>query len=298
MIKIQRPSILNDVAAFIARLNSYQEHHIGYCGKKLDDIYNTLEENFGDVPARDAFFIATEGNKIVGACGFDADIERGRAEVWGPFIDHVNSMEIAKMLWETMIVEIPDPIQTIYLFPERRNETVIKLANTLSFDFVSKETILTCTNQSFRGIGNDNVITLSSEHYSFLVELHDQIFPDTYLSGEEMVKEISEQSIAFGVVDKDSNLLGYLYAEAEPEFGEGSIEFFGVNPASRNKGVGSSLLAKGVEWLFTFPSIEKVSLCVESDNTSAIRLYRSIGFEIEHQLTFYEKKLVSPLATY
>ena len=291
MIKIQRHPKLADVAAFISRLNSNLEYHIGYCGKKMDEIFNTLEEDFGDIPARESFFIATESDKVVGVCGFDADIERGKAEIWGPFVDHVDALLVSNMLWESIITVIPSTIQNVSLFPENHNKTVVDLANRLSFQPISKETILTCSKLSFREITNDNVIPLISEHYSSLVKLHNQIFPNTYLTGNEMVEELSETSTAFGAVDEDSNLLGYLYAEAEPEFGEGSIEFFGVNPLFRNKGVGSSLLAKGLEWLFTFPSIEEVTLCVQSDNSKAIRLYKRLGFQIEHQLTFFEKTL-------
>lgn len=81
MISIQRHPKLTVVAEFIARLNSNSEHHIGYCGIQVDEIINTLEKDFIDIPAKDAFLIATENNKIIGVCGFDADIERGHAEI-------------------------------------------------------------------------------------------------------------------------------------------------------------------------------------------------------------------------
>ncbi|MBO0994461.1 GNAT family N-acetyltransferase [Bacillus sp. SD088] len=195
------------------------------------------------------------------------------------------------MLWDSLIVKIPETIKTVSLFPEKNNKVVIEFAKALSFEFGSNETILACTKQCFEGVNNDNVITLSSEQYSSLVKLHNQLFPNTYLTGNEMVEGLSDTSTVFGVVDEHRNLLGYLYAEAEPEFAEGSIEFFGVALASRNKGVGSSLLAKGLEWMFSFPSIEAVTLCVQSDNTKAMRLYSRLGFNIEHELKFFEKDL-------
>ncbi len=106
-----------------------------------------------------------------------------------------------------------------------------------------------------------------------------------------MVRGLHEESVALGVVDKNRNLLGYLYAEAEPKFAEGSIEFFGVISSSRNKGIGAALLASGLQWLFSFPTIDEVSLCVQSDNLKAIRLYKSLGFQVEHELTLFEKSL-------
>lgn len=295
MIKIQKHPNLSDVASFIARLNLKSQHHIGYCGKKADEILHTLEENFGDVPAKDAFLIATEHNKMIGVCGFDADIERGTAEIWGPFVDHIDALQVSKILWESLSTQFPKTIQSVRLFPENDNKMVIDFAKVFSFDTVSKETILKCSKQSFSSIKNDEVITLSSNHYSSLIKLHNQLFPNTYLTGTEMVEGLNEKSIVFGVLGKCGNLLGYLYGKADPEYGEGSIEFFGVSPSSRNKGIGSSLLARGLEWLFSFQSIEEVTLCVNSDNTKAIRLYLKLGFQIDHQLTFFEKRLKAPM---
>ncbi|ASN03829.1 GNAT family N-acetyltransferase [Virgibacillus necropolis] len=86
-------------------------------------------------------------------------------------------------------------------------------------------------------------------------------------------------------------LQGYLYAEAEPGFAEGSVEFFGVNPIARGGGLGSALLAKGIQWLFSFQAIEEISLCVSSDNEKAIHLYKKIGFKVEQELIVFEKSI-------
>lgn len=79
------------------------------------------------------------------------------------------------MLWKSIIKEIWNTIKTVSLFPESDNNIVIEFAKALSFDFVSNETILTCTKQSFKGTNNDNVMTLV-EHYKSLVQLHNQLF--------------------------------------------------------------------------------------------------------------------------
>ncbi|WP_181351102.1 hypothetical protein [Thalassobacillus sp. CUG 92003] len=113
MVKIQQHSNLTDLATFIAQLNSHTEHHIGYCGKKAGKILNTLEEEFSDIPAYKTFFVAKEDNNIVGVCGFDADIKRGNAEVWGPFVDHPDALHVSKKMWRSMFEVIPNSIHTI-----------------------------------------------------------------------------------------------------------------------------------------------------------------------------------------
>jgi ribosomal protein S18 acetylase RimI-like enzyme len=49
----------------------------------------------------------------------------------------------------------------------------------------------------------------------------------------------------------------------------------------RGQGIGSSLLASGVAWAERCRALEKLSLAVFTENETAVRLYRSHGFEIE-----------------
>ncbi|MFD2751076.1 GNAT family N-acetyltransferase [Virgibacillus siamensis] len=285
---------LSVVADFIAQMNSLQENHIGYCGNKADEILSTLEEDFTDVPARDAFVLAMENNKVVGVCGFDADFERRSAEIWGPFVDKGSAFQVSNLLWKALNKKIPNVIQTVSLFPDNHNKMALNFATALGFSSVSEHAILTCTKRSLKGylkkMSDDNVSRLSESHYNSFVKLHDQIFPDTYLSGKEMLEGLDEEATVFGVVN-NGNLLGYVYAEADPNFGEGSIEFFVVDALAQGKGVGSALLAKGLQWLFSFPSVNETTLCVRSDNLKAIHLYKKVGFQVYHELTLFEKNI-------
>lgn len=291
MIKIQTQPNLNEVSAFIASLNRHPENHIGFCGKQQAEILHELEEDFTDVLAKDAFVMATEQDKIVGVCGFDADLERRDAEIWGPFVGNTNALQASKLLWQELVKIIPDVIHTVELFPNDNNKTVFDFALQSGFDFHSEQKVLTCTRYSLRGINDNTAIQIPKHHYNTLIKLHDKIFPKTYLSGREMVKELDKEFTVFGVIDKNENLLGYLYAEAYPKFADGSIEFVGVDPSARGKGVGSALLVKALQWLFSFQSIEEISLCVRSDSSNAIHLYKKVGFHVEYELTSFEKKL-------
>lgn len=181
-------------------------------------------------------------------------------------------------------------IKTVELFPNIHNEKIRDFAASYGFNEVSKETILTCTRQAFIARKDDAVIELTNYYSNSLTKMHDQIFPNTYLSGKEMLNALNDETAAFGMVE-GGDLLGYLYAEANPEFEEGSIEFIGVDPSARGKGVGSSLLSKGLKWIFSFPSIEEISLCVRSENSQAIHLYKKADFKTENELIFFEKDL-------
>lgn len=90
---------------------------------------------------------------------------------------------------------------------------------------------------------------------------------------------------------KDSGrLAGYVYAEAGPEFGDASIEFIAVDSTKRGKGYGRKLLTAAVKWLFSFDSINVITLCAAYDNPGAIKLYQSAGFQVEHRLHYFTKE--------
>ncbi len=90
---------------------------------------------------------------------------------------------------------------------------------------------------------------------------------------------------------KADELAGYIYVEAEPEFGEGNIEFFAVNELQRSKGIGKKLLIMGLKWLFLFDSISSIKLCVNLKNEKAINLYKKVGFKQKHQLSYFSKRI-------
>ncbi|RKQ17119.1 GNAT family N-acetyltransferase [Oceanobacillus bengalensis] len=82
-----------------------------------------------------------------------------------------------------------------------------------------------------------------------------------------------------------------MYVEAEPTYGEGNIEFFAVKESERGKGLGGQLLAVGLNWLFIFDTIDIITLCVNSSNEKAIRLYEQVGFKRKHELSFFTKEI-------
>ena len=93
------------------------------------------------------------------------------------------------------------------------------------------------------------------------------------------------------VVINHGILQGYIYVEAEPEFGEASIEFFTVESSEREKGIGKQLLMGALKWIFTFENIEAITLCVNSARTNAINLYKKVGFQHLHDMCSFTKRI-------
>lgn len=293
MIQIFKKPQLTEIARFIANVNSAPEHHVGFCGKKEEEILHTLKEDFGDIPAMDAFVLAIEDEKTVGVCGFDADMERGSAEIWGPFVNSKQAAKVTELLWTSLLSEMPTTIKTVELFPEKKNTSVLTLAKEFDFSHGSDQTILTCSKHTFmdKKVETETITSIQSNEYNPFIHLHDRLFPKTYLSGKEMIDQLGEASQVFIASDEEGRVIGYVYVEASPDFGEGSIEFLGVDTHSREKGIGTALLSKGLEWLFSFETIDEITLCVNSANEKAIHIYQKLGFHTEHELISYEKNL-------
>ncbi|WP_176555696.1 GNAT family N-acetyltransferase [Virgibacillus ndiopensis] len=279
---------INDAAAFIAQLNKYKAHHIGFCGTVTDEIINAINEDMTDVNFENCFVGAVEDGKLVGLIGLDIDFEDKSAELWGPFVDSLYDVRMALEMWGFIKEHILLSLERVVLFANKENKLAKSFAEKLQFEQKTDQYILTFSQEQLEHLPVKSKEELTEFDYDMFLNLHDNIFPATYYSGEEILKRISEMRKVFILKDK-GHIAAYVYVEADPDFGGGSIEFIAIDPVYRGKGYAKTLLATAVEWLFTFESITKITLCVAVDNKSAIGLYRSIGFQIEHELYYYSK---------
>ncbi|CAK7006288.1 GNAT family N-acetyltransferase [Tissierella sp. P1] len=279
---------IKKISDFIARLNRKEESHIAYCGDDSEEIENSLKEDITDIQFDKSFVIATEENKIVGVLGFDADMERNNAEIWGPFIEN-GKWSIATDMWDKMLQLIPKEIVTTSMFVNNKNYNCLKLADILGFSKNSEEIILEFKRSDLNNLDEVCLIELAVEDFESMKELHDKTFPNTYYDGEEIISRLNNHRKVF-VCKEAKELTGYIYVEAEPEFDEGSIEFFAVNESQRGKGIGCYLLTMALRWLFSFNSIDSINLCVNSKNEKAINLYKMAGFKEKHQLSYFIKR--------
>ncbi|WP_042221677.1 GNAT family N-acetyltransferase [Oceanobacillus manasiensis] len=278
---------IEEVSTFISKLNNREESHIGYCGTDQKEVAKYMQEEITDVPYFDSFVGAYENNQLVGVLGFDADLEDKSAEIWGPFINK-DKWDIVFSMWEKAISLLPKEIDSLEMFPNLKNTRVCQLARDLSFNKYSDETILVFSRSNSNKLEGNRLEELTPKHHHTMKQLHNEAFPNAYYDGEQIMKRLNENRKVF-VITKNEELSGYIYVEAEPEFGEASIKFFAVAPIVRGKGIGRQLLAGSLKWLFTFESMDSITLCVNSTNQNAINLYKKVGFQHQHDLISFTK---------
>lgn len=288
-IELMKYNEVNIVADFISEINKIEESNIGYCGKDSLEIAHALREDISDIPYNNSFLTVYEEGELIGVLGFDADLENNSAEIWGPFVKK-NKWDVVNTLWNKMIGLLPDEINSISMFPNKQNKQVLQLAKDLSFNRHSDQTILKFNRNRITELDAVSILELKEEYFTEMKQLHDKYFPNTYYSGQQIINRLNEERKVFIIVD-NSQLCGYIYVEAEPAYGEASIEFFAVKESERGKGIGSKLLTIALKWLFTIESIKSITLCVNSSNQNAISLYKKVGFQHIHELCFFTRNV-------
>lgn len=274
---------LEKIAEFMAVMNMRKENHIGYCGDNKEEILGTLQEDF--LSNKSLMFLSDE-KEIVAVLGVDLDIENKTAEIHGPFVDEKYGVNLALKLWNNILPLIPNKINKANIFFNYKNSLAMEFANSLNFNFKSNEFVLSLNREDRIENLSDGVRILKDDEKEEFIKLHDNIFPNTYYSGEMIVNKINSKNKVYIYKDKDE-IQGYVYVEVHPEAQQGNIEYLGVNPNFRGRGLGVSLLSMAIDFVFSHDVIMEIILCVNCDN-EAIKLYEKCGFKEKNFLKFYQ----------
>jgi len=111
---------------------------------------------------------------------------------------------------------------------------------------------------------------------------------------EEVYYEIYQSPIGKpdGVVllEREGLLTGYCWTHQEAYGKPGTINMVGVSRDAQGRGLGRAITAAGIDHLLSegAPSVE---LTVDGENTSAVRLYRRLGFSHRRVTRWYELRL-------
>lgn len=64
----------------------------------------------------------------------------------------------------------------------------------------------------------------------------------------------------------------------------GCLSQFYIKDSYRNKGIGSTLFNRSMEWLKSFQEINDIFIFVSNGNDSALNFYQSKGFKVSHDI--------------
>lgn len=287
-IRTARAGELIDLSEFVATLNGQSQHNISYFGTEAEDILSALRV-FIPSPA-ESVLVLQKADEIIGMFGFDADEVLGRAWLYGPLINMHSDMawhHWADALYSALTERIPPHISDWELVFDRNNQRGCEFALRHGFATAHEHLVLQL-DRAWVDLAGLSVMgaSLDETDYSAFVYLHNSLFPGTYYSGEEILNRLEKHSQVY-VYKEGGLLVGYCYAELTPQLGEGSIEFIGVAPEFRGRGIGFRLMGEIIQWMFGFRDVHRIELTVEASNKAAIQLYRKIGFNtLKHIVAF------------
>ncbi|MBM7587779.1 ribosomal protein S18 acetylase RimI-like enzyme [Bacillus pakistanensis] len=279
---------IEELAGFLAKLNGQPKHHIGYCGVTKKEIMNVLQNDFSDDPLEDSFFLVKEEGEIVGAIGFDIDHDDRSAEVWGPFISKADGWEeIAMKLW---MGSEPNrkSLNELHFFVNHQNERVSGFIKSLRARKKGEHKTFKINARQFSGASSEEIEELPTALNQAFIQLHNKVFPETYYTGEDILGRINQYNKVLALKGSHKELIGYVYVEIQPDQNEASLEYVAVTSSKRKFGYGTKLITAALETIFAYPSIKEVSICVNTDLSGAIRLYKRAGFYQIHSLLHYQ----------
>jgi ribosomal protein S18 acetylase RimI-like enzyme len=290
-ISLHSPINAEQLARFIEKMNTKQSTHVGYCGEEKNEILDALLNDFSDKELEDSFIVAYKEDRIVGAVGFDIDIDEKTAEVWGPFLEDGERWDdLAVSIWQqaSILLRMND-IKSVSFFLNQFNTVAIQFVSLLKGVCRGKHLILKASRKNHQ-LSNEHqkVSSVKPEQKSGFLKLHKQSFPNTYYHGDYIWDKLSDENQLLTAVAGNDDLAGYVYIEASPKHGEGRIEYIAVSKKHRKKGVGALLVKAALNRLFEHSSINEIVLCVNEENKKAVNLYTAAGFDVQQEMMLYQ----------
>jgi ribosomal protein S18 acetylase RimI-like enzyme len=278
------PSDMDALIAFIAQLNADPMHHIGYFDMEPRAIRTALDAVHP--PLTHGFRLAVDQHDLVGVLGVELDAELGRAWLLGPLLLASQPDSVADELFAALRPTIPSEIHEYELFCDAANQRCHRFAARHAIPLFTEAAILFFQRHQLAHVPQHRADELGEAHRLAFHQLHDDLFPRTYASAHHLLTKRSPYAKIFVIAD-DQQLYGYAAVKVDVDAGAGYIDYLGVTPAARQRGIGRHLLAAALHWMFSFPEVQRTDLTVDTSNAAARRLYASLGWEQERIMCGY-----------
>lgn len=275
-----RTAVLDDLpalAAFAERCQADPQRHCAYISDDATAIRDDIE-GVADWPT--ATLVALDdARNIVGWLLAETDPDMTRVWWWGPFVADTGTAEqtiVAGALLGRGLQNHPDHDQH-ELALDRGSTLLADVAEQL--DFVREEGSAALQLDDLARVeprSSSRIVAVADgdELADVVAALHDRIFPGTHSSGEMLLRDIDGEHAVFAAVERGS-AVGYVAVESQND-GSFYIDFLGVDPDHRARGIGRDLVAAALR---AAPDDRThAHLTVREGNAGARRLYASLGF--------------------
>jgi len=276
-----RPASDDDLAAMselASLLQADPARAIPYLGVEA----GAIEKEMTEVDWSSVSALALDGDRLAGWLVGDVDDELGRVFWLGPFLDAARWDEVADLLYAGCAKSLPTAIAEEEMAIDSRFDQFQRWATSRGFvpGVGSLALVLEADPEpagvEVRHVRDDDLATLGA--------LHEQLFPGTHTTGRRLVEDRDEDHLRL-VVEVDGSLAGYVAFDHQAD-GSGYLDFLGVAPEFRRRGLATALVRSAIATL-QGRGAAPIHLTVREDNHGARSLYASSGFT--------ETRLIRPL---
>lgn len=256
---------LSAAVSYVAGAQADPRRHVTYVGVEP----GSLVTEFTEVEAwPDRLLVALTGDTIAGV--LLADIDDDMRRVWwiGPWVD-------TEAVAVSLLSEARDRFGAHFdeeeLAPDSRNEVLRSTARRLGFVEETASSVL--SKLDLAAVAPSTTEPLAAASAETVAEVHDSIFAGTHTPGAKLVVASGTR---IRVAKLDGATVGYVAYEIQAD-GTGYIDYLGVTPDARRRGLARALVADACAELAN-DGVPAVHLTVRADAAGAVDLYRSLGF--------------------
>lgn len=259
--------------------NSRPQSRCAYCPSAAEDIQKEFEAMIKAPGCMVAGYFADE--KLVGVLGCFYNPDNGWVDFVGPFIDGGWNRDAAKGMVLFALSELVKAERFNFYF-NAKNKNCHDLMKLLPARRGDNEYILQLNKEDYSPQKiNARVVDYTDEYERDVVQLHDEMFPDIYVTGREIVDTIGKGRRVFCALDESGGFVGYGVLNDSDGSRHLIAEIFAVKAQQRGKGYGWALLNRVADTAFCDNGGDSVELVVDRLNTRARKLYDSCGFKLK-----------------
>lgn len=258
-----------DVFSLISTLDHTDDFYCAYTSNDKDQLKNELTKSIEKQTA----FVAELDGKLKGIISyfqFNEDVKT--YDISGPYIVN-HSIDLAHDLFKHVKTELGEGVY--HFFFKKESSFYPRLMTLIDAKFKGYEYELKLEKYNFNRLGKPTfaVAIMSSDEQEAVKKIHDETFPDVYLSSKQLVKAKDVY-----VFHKDEEVIGYaLIRDLEYMF---YLDVFAIKEDYRNQGYGKQFLSSIIEKSFYKNTHRELKLVVEGNNEEAVKLYLDFGFKV------------------
>ena len=270
------------LGAFIFRNNRSADGRVRCLhGEQGDDERSHVVELAGLRAGEAAFWrMAGSGGDTLGVVGCEIDRSQRRAWIRGPWtVPGLSRAPLEAALLDTLERALPE-IHRFDAFPSEDDEALAALYCGAGYGRMGAYRVMQATLGAVgtSAAADPRIRPTRSDDLRQWLPLHHGLFPGAYLSDEEIAAAISDGQRLVLTALLDGMAAGYLVAKDDATADELYVDYLGVDPAARGRGLGRALLRHAMGW-GEDRGRRCAALTVRQDRAEALSLYLQCGFQ-------------------